>query len=566
MQIHTVVILALLTPAAALAQNISSGAVVEPTAIIDATATVETGAYVGSYAVVGADVTISEDSYVAAYAHIDGALGTTTVLGVNTIIGRRATVGAGTVLGDWSVVGRSATVGIGASFPNRLELSYAAVIGDYVRVTGTASIGALSALGGAAPGPGFAVDCAADLVIARGSSIAATSPFTLTCAPDAVIVVGPNSDVGADTHIGGDLRIRKGSVIGDGLQTTGDVRIGRGAMIADGVTMSDGVVLSAGVTVGAGVTIAPNTRLQRGHVEPAVDSFGCDGSGLCPSTNITLCGSQSIDGLHIPEGVVVTCTPGCTTPLDLTVTGSVLIEGTLDLTGNAGARWNASSGTPARAQGGTGTCGGFSGGQSGSYTSAGSNGAGPRPGGRGGTQSSGQYINGGEGGGGGFATSGFAGFNANPGSGGGTIGSAAFTTLDGGSGGGGGGGGLGGASTRYSGGGGGAGAGALRISTTGNITIGATGSIIADGGLGGSRQDVGAAGGGGAGSGGSIWLVASSIVNDGTVSALGGRNLYSNGASATDGGGGEGRIRLDTEGAVTPSGSFLPAVGYTGTN
>ncbi len=566
MQIQTVLVLALVVPSTALAQNISPGAVVEPTAIIDATATVETGAYVGHYAVIGADVTVSEDAYVAARAQVDGAIGTTTVLGVNTIIGRQATVGAGSVLGDGSIIGRSASIGLGAAFPGGLELSYAGVVGDYVRVTGTATLAARTTLGGAAPGPGFAVDCDTDLVMARGASVAETSPFTLTCAPSAVIVIGPNSVVGADSHIGGDLRVRKGSTIGDGFQTTGAVRIGRGAMVADGVTMNDGVVLRANVTVGQGVTVPSNTQLRRGHVELPADLYGCEGSGLCPTVNTTLCGTQSLDGLHIPAGVVVSCTPGCTTPLDLTITGSVLIEGTLDLTGNDGEYWNASSGTPARAQPGTGTCGGFSGGISGTYTSAGSNGAGPRPGVRGGTQNSGQYINGGEGGGGGFATSGFAGFNASPGAGGGTIGSAAFTTLDGGSGGGGGGGGLGGASTRYSGGGGGAGGGALRITSTGSITVAASGAILAVGGKGGASQNVGAAGGAGAGAGGSIWLVAPSIVNDGTVSATGGRNSYMNGASETDGGGGEGRIRVDTDGGVTPSGSFSPTIGHTGSN
>jgi hypothetical protein len=125
---------------------------------------------------------------------------------------------------------------------------------------------------------------------------------------------------------------------------------------------------------------------------------------------------------------------------------------------------------------------------------------------------------------------------------------------------------LGGANYRYSGGGGGAGGGALRITSTGPITIAATGEILADGGKGGATQNVGASGGAGAGAGGSIWLVAPSIVNDGVISAAGGRNSYLNGASPTDGGGGDGRIRVDTDGGVTPSGSFLPAIGHTGSN
>ena len=125
--------------------------------------------------------------------------------------------------------------------------------------------------------------------------------------------------------------------------------------------------------------------------------------------------------------------------------------------------------------------------------------------------------------------------------------------------------GLGGASTGFSGGSGGAGGGALKISATGTITIASGATVQANGGDGGGSQNVGASGGGGAGSGGAIWLAAPTIDNQGSVSAGGGVNNYANGAGPNDGVGGDGRIRTDTAGAVTPTGSFTPSIGHVGT-
>lgn len=257
-------------------------------------------------------------------------------------------------------------------------------------------------------------------------------------------------------------------------------------------------------------------------------------------------------------------------PLILVVTGNVQIDGVLDASGQNGVQGTGGKSSGVGGSGGQGCCGGSNGGRGGnSYTSPGSRGSGAGAGGNGRSRNSGQYVNGGHGGGAGHATQGGSGFNSggtgNPGSGGTTYGSAQMTSLQGGSGGGGGSGGKGGLSYRYGGGGGGGGGGAVKITASGTLTIGSGGAIRANGGKGGRCQNVGAWAGGGAGSGGSIWLNATTITNSGEVSAIGGVNCFLNGGSAKDGKGGDGRIRVDTQGGVKPAGNFKPAIGFVGT-
>ncbi|MFT6377014.1 MAG: acetyltransferase-like isoleucine patch superfamily enzyme [bacterium] len=83
-----------------------------------------------------------------------------------------------------------------ASFPNRVDLGYAAVVVDEVRVDDSAVFGVLNVLGGAADGLGFAVDCSADLVLARRACITASSPYSLTCQAGTQVIIGPNTTVG----------------------------------------------------------------------------------------------------------------------------------------------------------------------------------------------------------------------------------------------------------------------------------------------------------------------------------------------------------------------------------
>lgn len=303
----------------------------------------------------------------------------------------------------------------------------------------------------------------------------------------------------------------------------------------------------------------------------------CAGNGFCPETSTTVCGSYTVDSLYIPAGVVVSCAPGCTQPVQFVVSGSALIDGTLTVSGVTGSNGTATNSNPGGAvggAGGVGACGGYGGGKGGnSQSGSGQKGAGPGGGGGGTSLLSvkpwGTFYNGGNAGGGGYATSGTSGFTSSgtgiAGSAGGTFGSATLATLQGGSGGGGGSGGLGGASTGYGGGGGGAGGGALRIQASGGIEIGASGVIEANGAAGATCQDIGARGAGGAGAGGAIYLAAPTVANQGTIRALGGVNCFLNGGSANDGRGGNGRIRVDTATGGAPTGTYQPSPGYLGT-
>jgi hypothetical protein len=315
------------------------------------------------------------------------------------------------------------------------------------------------------------------------------------------------------------------------------------------------------------------------NFDPAatVDDGTCLGCGAAggafePTADTTISGTLAYDSVTIPAGVTVTATG--TAALDLDVCGPVVIDGVLDVSGGNGATGTATNNNPNGATGGAGglgVAGGFSGGRGGnSQSGSGSAGSGPGAGAGGlsriSVQSFGTFYNGGQGGGAGHASAGTAGFTSSgtgtAGGGGSVYGDAELLNFPdvAGSGGGGGSGGLGGASTGFGGGGGGAGGGVVRITSTSEITI--NGSIHADGGTGAFCQDIGARGGGGAGSGGAVWLSAPTVTNNGQVTALGGENCFLNGGAATDGLGGDGRIRIDSNAAVV--GDYQPAVGFVG--
>ena len=315
----------------------------------------------------------------------------------------------------------------------------------------------------------------------------------------------------------------------------------------------------------------------------ACTAFVCgDSEGVfAPTENTSLSGAHTFDSLHIPAGVIVKGGGG--QPLVLNVCGDVTIEGTLSVSGEDGVHtWsaNATNGNPNGAPGGLGgtaCCGGFAGGAGGHSPSGGGQSGGGPSGGKTGSSSFkstsfGNFWNGGNAGGGGHATVGTKGFfkstsTGNAGAGGTAIyGNGALDTLQGGSGGGGGSGGLGGASTGYGGAGGGGGGGVIHIDAGGAIAILAGGAVRADGGKGGRCQDIGAVGGGGAGAGGIVWLTGTSVTNGGEVTAEGGENCFLNGGQPTDGHGGNGRIRIDTDGGQVPAGIFEPSVGYTTAN
>ena len=252
---------------------------------------------------------------------------------------------------------------------------------------------------------------------------------------------------------------------------------------------------------------------------------GADGA-LAPTGNVTIAvpatGILDYTTIAIPAGVTVRFLPNATnTSVTLRVTGDVLIEGSIDVSGQPGTAAPAGSGLVAL--GGLGGPGGSAGGSA----AAGGHGlAGHGPAGGDGAES--EHCTAG-GGGGPYEGGGRGGPCGCAGNGGG-----AFLVVDalqiaGGSG--------GGASAKDGGGGGG---GAITLASSGTIVV--NGEILANGGA--------ATGAAGAGSGGYIRLVADVVTGEGLLSAGSGA------CGACDGGGcgGAGVVLLES---VAPSGTLL---------
>lgn len=272
--------------------------------------------------------------------------------------------------------------------------------------------------------------------------------------------------------------------------------------------------------------------------------------------------------IEIASGITVTGSGS--SPLVLRAQGAVTIDGILDVSGGPGD--NTQPGGGSASSGGVACCGGGNGGVGGGLGSNGADGASGDAGntgrGRGGAPSvnNGAGNGGGGGGGGGFSdvtiatngsqsgTGGAGGARGNP------YNDEYLATLEGGSGGGGGAG--------YDldqgdwrGGGGGAGGGAVQIVSGDDLTINFSGSVLANGGDGGTLGGSGNhAGGGGGGSGGAIVLFSAGVLsNAGSVSAVGGTGgTGGNGGDGGNGAAGRARFEDSDGGAFTGTGSENP--------
>lgn len=302
-------------------------------------------------------------------------------------------------------------------------------------------------------------------------------------------------------------------------------------------------------------------------------STGVDGDfNPTVSTEVVLppSGVLNYRSVNIPAGVTMSFKRNATnTPVVMLVQGNATIAGRIDLSGSDGAPTGSAAGGSLTAEGipGRGGPGGFDGGRGappgsvagpvGSTLGAtGGNGLGPGGGGGGVSVISrglGYYSNHNAVGGGGFRFEGEAG-NVAIGddhvefllttAGGSAYGNDALVPLIGGSGGGGGAGG-----TIFHGAGGGGGGGALLIAVSGRLDF--TGSLLANGGLGGlvkvdTSVGLDENGCGGGGSGGAVRLMATNIAGNGEISVNGGRSP-SPFCSGPPGRGSVGRVRTEAE-------------------
>lgn len=290
--------------------------------------------------------------------------------------------------------------------------------------------------------------------------------------------------------------------------------------------------------------LVPSTVLGQ-----AVDSgsTGADGA-FAPAQSVELQlppdGIFNFTSVDVPAGVTVTFRRNAlNTPLTFLASGDVTVAGTIDVGGQNGGSVDEGpvSGFAGIVPGGSG---GFGGGRGGRLDEPrGGNGLGP---------GAATGVAGCGGSGGGFGTQGLRASNA---CGANTAGTAYGTRnllpLIGGSGGAG-----GSARNADPGAGGGGGGGAILIASSGSVTI--SGSIQARGGRGGNLTTAGSFGGGG-GSGGAIRIVATNIAGNGTIDASGGAGGASETAASLRGGtGGDGRIRLESNRAITFSGTATP--------
>lgn len=227
---------------------------------------------------------------------------------------------------------------------------------------------------------------------------------------------------------------------------------------------------------------------------------GSDGDFI-PSENTTIDGIKNYKRVFIKAGVTVKSTEG----VIIKVTDNVIIHGTLDANGTAGA----DSGSYGTDKGGAGGYFGGGGGGTGISSSVhhdGYNGLDGTGGGAGGRGSDKQY---GEGNGGA------------PGIGGKSLSviNSSFNGYGNGAGGGGG----GGADKHYDkGGAGGGGGGKFIAIIAGEINISSEGKVMANGGKGGDSVVGRRCGAGGGGGGGDICLIANTIINNGSVTNEGG--------------------------------------------
>lgn len=237
--------------------------------------------------------------------------------------------------------------------------------------------------------------------------------------------------------------------------------------------------------------------------------------------------------VNIPAGVTITYKRNSrNTPVTILASGNVTIAGTIDVRGGDGSTLSIPFGG-----GGLGGPGGFDGGRGGTTFqsfAAGLSGDGPG-GGTGAVRVSTTAT--GTGGGGGFAARGSEGGNnsVNDGKGGSKYGAANLLPLIGGSGGG------GSVSISGSGGSGGGGGGAILIASSGTITFGTSGTILARGGEGGLGNPGFCDVSGGSGSGGAIRLVANIITGPATLNVLGGTGIN----NCRNGYGGYGYVRAE---------------------
>ncbi len=320
-----------------------------------------------------------------------------------------------------------------------------------------------------------------------------------------------------------------------------------------------GVIVKKMNLVGMSVGLALMPTFAQAFVS---GSTGADGA-FAPTVNTEVVlppsGILNYTTVNIPTGVTVTFKKNATnTPVVMLATGNVTIAGSISLIGSNGTATGAAGDGVLGDDGipGVGGPGGYDGGRGGAGTltapASGTGGAGQGPGG-------GKYLTVGGlpwgtcygiGGGGGFGTAGEGAYPGYGGVSGVVYGSSQLLPLIGGAGGGGGGGSL------YNGGGGGGGGGAVLIASSGIVSI--TGSINANGGVGGSASGVGAGGSGGGGTGGGVRIVATTISGNGSLTASG----NSGGGHGTwycqGGSGGSGRIRLEAE-VYTRTASSAPA-------
>lgn len=286
----------------------------------------------------------------------------------------------------------------------------------------------------------------------------------------------------------------------------------------------------------AGILLALSTLV---HAQICYDcGDGRSGELRVLRDTVLASGTYQFSEVYIADGAVVRFAGSA--PVILRCKNTMIIDGTLSVSGSNGGDGTANLTIPVA---GSGNAGGYHGAAGITAGTFGAGTAGDGPGGGNGSQ-----YGGGLGGGYGSSI-----MHCNTLSGGSTYGDSLLSAPLGGSGGG-----SGAALAGSVSGAGGGGGGVLVLSVCEVLTIGTTGKIIAYGGNGGNAFLK--AGGGGGGAGGSIFITAQSLHNDGLIAATGGeggRCLSDSNCALQGGRGGDGRIRVDYSN-LTGTGAIRP--------
>ncbi len=241
------------TAAAAPCDVAYPGACVSEPATLDGSAPVGTRASVGRGAVLGPEIALATNvdvlPFVTMLGRQDGA--DPQDVGINTFIGRRASIGYDATIGNDNVIGTNARIGDDFTSSGLVVVGSNAIVGDDVTLGPEASIGNLAQLGDGS-------------TLGEDAHIARRAVLTGDVDLGAFTRIGPSVRITGPRTIDTLVRVRRGATIGTGGTIGVGARIGRNVSLGDNVTIGDGAVVRSGATLEDWAVVADYGTVVRG--------------------------------------------------------------------------------------------------------------------------------------------------------------------------------------------------------------------------------------------------------------------------------------------------------------